>query len=72
MPPALSFGCGATNGLSGTDFCKMAVLDVDFLIQIFITLAYKAPSTNQHRINWSNRRARLLIFIMCLSVGISL
>lgn len=49
----------------------MAVLGTDFLIQVFLTLAYKAPSTNQHHINQSNRKARLLIFIMCLSVGIS-
>lgn len=72
MPPALSFGHGATNRLSDTDFYKMAFLDADFLIQIFLTLAYNVPSTNQYHINRSNRRDRLLIFIMCLSVGISL
>lgn len=72
MPPALFFGCGITSRLSGTDFCKTAGSDIDFWTQILPALAYKAQGTNPQCINQSNRKARLLIFIMCLSVGISL
>lgn len=72
MPPALFLGCGITSRLSGTDFCKTAGLAIDFWIQILPVLAYKAQGTNQQGINQSNRKARLLIFITCLSAGISL
>lgn len=72
MPPALFFAYRITSRLSDTNFCKIAGIDIDFWIQILPALAHKAQGTNPRCINQGNRKARLLIFIMCLSVGISL